>query len=174
MRSAPLARSAAGRRWAVVLSAASLLAAIAAGALGAGCGADATATTTAHKTTPSPPPAWLLADAQQMAARWSVAPPQHAYWGSLSDPELGRLTESGPNDPSRHAYVLVLIGDYSKIRALERRPLVSLASTSPSPEPPVRWIMAMYSSPTSGSQDWGFGSSEFDASQYPGLQEFTP
>ena len=169
MRRALLARIAVGRRWAVALAAASLLAALAAGALAAGCGTDATAST-AHKKTPSPPPAWLAAKAQRAATKWSDVPPQHAYWGLLSGPELTRLTGS----EAPHAYVFVLVGDYSKIRALERGPLVSSQDVTPSPEPPVRWIWAAYSSAGGGEEDWGCGSSEFGASQYPGLQEFTP
>jgi hypothetical protein len=149
-------RVAGRRRWLLAVPVvASILAGLGGAVLNAGCGANAAASAVPD-TTPSSPPAWLLANAQRVAAQWSDSPPQHAYWGLLHDPELGRLTSSGPDDPSHHAYVIVLVGDYSKIRATEKHD-APLPGTTPSPEPSVRWILFTYASPSGGVGTSGFG-----------------
>ena len=158
-----------GRRWALgALLGTSILVAAAISGFAAGCGGDAVAATV-RSAAPSPPPAWLLSAAQTAAATWGDSHPTVAYWGLLHDPELGRLTGSGPDDPSHHAYVIVLVGDYSKIRVTESV-LAPRPGTSPSPLPPVKWILETYTSADSGVGCYGSGSSDFDASQFPSLQ----
>ena len=81
-----------------------------------GCGGEAEAIG-APSPTATPAPAWLVKEATQQAAQWGDPHPTAAYWGLLRDPELGRLTSSGPDDPSHALYVIVLVGDYSKAYA---------------------------------------------------------
>jgi hypothetical protein len=78
-----------------------------------GCGGEAEAIGVPPPTA-TPAPAWLVREATLQAAEWGDARPTAAYWGLLRDPELGRLTSSGPDDPSHALYVIVLVGDYSK------------------------------------------------------------
>lgn len=134
-----------------------------------GCGGTAAVTAT-PTATPSPIPQWLLEAAQRTAADVGEASVDAAYWGLLHDPELGSLTASGPDDPSHHAYVIVLVGDFPDVIT---RHMAPLAGSSSSPLPAVRWILATYQSPTSGAGCVGCGRAEFDVSQYPSLQALT-
>lgn len=117
-----------------------VLAALGLAALTVGCGAVATGAE--QVTAPTPAPSWLAEQAAREAARWGDEHPTLAYWGFLRDPELGRITASGPVDPSHHAYVLVLVGDYSKMYAT-----ASFLEPLSSPLPPIRWILFTYAKP---------------------------
>jgi hypothetical protein len=133
--------------------------------LAGGCGSG-TATTGVRSPAPSPAPSWLEKDAASQAERWGDPHPTAAYWGLLHDPELGRLTASGPNKPSHKAYVIVLVGDYSK--AYSQMSLITSPSTPP---PPVKWVYFVYATTThADTGSFGCGTKDFDASKYPSLQ----
>jgi hypothetical protein len=128
-----------------------------------GCGDQAEARGTPSPTA-TPAPAWLVREAEREAAQWGDRHPTAAYWGLLRDPELGRLTSSGPDDPSHALYVIVLVGDYSK--AYANAHLIDTAS----PLPPIRWILTGYTEAHGDAGLFGFGPTDFDASKYPSLQ----
>ncbi len=133
--------------------------------LAGGCGSGASAAG-ARSPAPSPAPSWLGKEAATQAARWGDPHPTAAYWGLLHDPELGRLTGSGPNDPSHKAYVIVLLGDYSKIYSQ-----VSMITSPSTPPPPVKWVYFLYTTTThADAGSFGCGVKDFDASQYPSLE----
>lgn len=129
-----------------------------------GCGGEAEAIGVPSPTA-TPAPAWLVREATLQAAEWGDAHPTAAYWGLLRDPELGRLTSSGPDDPSHALYVIVLVGDYSKAYTS-----VSFAGPPPGPLPPIRWIMRSYTEAHVDAGISGLGTKGFDAGQYPSLQ----
>lgn len=128
-----------------------------------GCGGEAEAIA-APSPTATPAPAWLVRDAEREAAQWGDRHPTAAYWGLLRDPELGRLTRSGPDDPSHALYVIVLVGDYSKAYANAH-----LIDTS-SPLPPIKWILTGYTEAHADAGLFGFGPTDFEARKYPSLQ----
>jgi len=130
-----------------------------------GCGGRASATGTGSPA-PSPAPTWVAKEAAIQATRWGDPHPTAAYWGLLHDPELGRLTCSGPSDPSHKAYVIVLVGDYSKAYSQ-----VSLIASPSTPLPPVKWVYFLYTTTThADGGSFGLGVKEFDASLYPDLR----
>jgi hypothetical protein len=129
-----------------------------------GCGTSAVATGSPSPS-PSPAPAWLSQKAAHLAAQWGDPRPAAAYWGLLSDPELGRLTSSGPNDPSHKAYAIVLVGDYSKMYTM-----VSWPSPPASPLPPIKWMYSLFTTAHEDAGSFGYGINDFDVGQYPGLQ----
>ncbi len=131
-----------------------------------GCGGEAEAIG-APSPTATPAPAWLVKEATQQAAQWGDPHPTAAYWGLLRDPELGRLTSSGPDDPSHALYVIVLVGHYSK--AYANAHLID----SSSPLPPIKWILTGYTEAHADAGLFGFGTHNFDAAQYPSLQPLT-
>lgn len=155
----------------LALIAVSLLAALAAACLLSGCGDDITAGEVAT-TSPSPAPAWLAAEATAQAERLGDSPPDAAYWGYLRDPELGRLTSSGPDDPSHAAYVIVLVGEFDTVHSKPPPPMVfddtGAPSESVAPEP-SRWVLLTYSE-THELSVFGCGPHAFDAAAYPSLQ----
>lgn len=128
-----------------------------------GCGGEAEAIGVPSPTA-TPAPAWLVREATLQAAQWGDARPTTAYWGLLRDPELGRLTSSGPDDPSHALYVIVLVGDYSKAYAN-----ASLIETT-GPLPPIKWILLAYTEAHADAGLFGFGTKDFDAGPYPSLQ----
>jgi hypothetical protein len=130
-----------------------------------GCGGEAEAIGAPSPTT-TPAPTWLVREAQQQAAQWGDPHPTAAYWGLLRDPELGRLTSSGPDDPSHALYVIVLIGDYSKAYANAH------LRGSSSPLPPIKWILTGYTEAHADAGLFRFGTKDFDAGEYPSLQPF--
>ena len=150
-----------------VLRIAALLLALA--ALGAaalplsGCGGEAEAIG-APSPTATPAPTWLVREATQLAAQWGDPHPTAAYWGLLRDPELGRLTSSGPDNPSHVLYVIVLVGDYSKAYANAH-----LRDTS-TPLRPIKWILTAYTEGRADAGLFGFGTKAFDSEPYPSLQ----
>jgi len=129
----------------------------------AGCGGEAEAIG-APSPTATPAPAWLVREATQQAAQWGAPHPTAAYWGLLRDPELGRLTSSGPDDPSHALYVIVLVGDYSK--AYANAHLIDATG----PLPPIKWILLAYTEAHADAGLFGFGTKDFDAGPYPSLQ----
>jgi hypothetical protein len=157
-------------------TAALLLGVVALGAAAAlplsGCGGDVASTAVAAAAaagapspTVTPAPAWLVTGAAQQAARWGDAHPTAAYWGLLRDPELGRVTCSGPDDPSHALYVVVLVGDYPK--AYANAHLIDASR----PLPPAKWIMFGYTPRSHADAGlFGFGPTDFDAGDYPSLQ----
>ncbi len=103
----------------------------------------------ARKLPASPAPAWLAEEAAAQAERLGDrAPNGAAFWGYLRDPELGRLTSSGPDDPSHAAYVIVLVGKFDTAHLVRSGPMVVDETGAPSepvaPEP-SRWVLLTYS-----------------------------
>lgn len=133
----------------------------------AGCGGDTTALVAIESTSSSPPPAWLLEAAELRASEQGDPHPDVAYWGLLHDPELGRLTSSGPDDPSHQAFALVLVGAFGDA-PMDRGQI----GVSPSPLPPITWVCFIYTLAHVDAGVYGYGRGEFDASQYPSLQPF--
>jgi len=154
----------------LALIAVSLLAALAGACFLGGCGDDGAANASA--TTPSPAPAWLVEEAAAQAERLGVPSPEAAFWGYLRDPELGKLTSSGPDDPSHAAYAIVLVGEFDTAHLIRSGPLVideSGAPTGPVAPEPSRWVLMTYSE-THELSVFGCGPNAFDASAYPSLQ----
>jgi hypothetical protein len=104
----------------------------------AGCGGR-TVATAPNSPAPSPAPAWLVHEAATEAKRWGNPHPAAAYWGLVGSRELGQLTGAGPAS-SIKAYVIVLVGDYSKARELLSFP----PGAQSSPLPPVKWLCLAY------------------------------
>jgi hypothetical protein len=114
----------------------------------------------------------LVKAAQAQAARWGDPHPTAAYWGLLHDPQLGDLTDSGPNNPSHKAYVLVLVGDYDKLKVTASYPGPEAAAAAAKRH--VKWAIWTYTVDTHREGGtFGFGSKRFDASRYSGLQSFS-
>lgn len=155
----------------LALIAAALLAAPAAASLLAACG-DETTAGEAPTNSPSPAPAWLAEEAAAQAERLGDRAPDAAFWGYLRDPELGRLTSSGPDDPSHAAYVIVLVGEFDTAHLVRSGPMVVDETGAPSepvaPEP-SRWVLLTYSEMHELSV-FGCGPHAFDAAAYPSLQ----
>lgn len=116
----------------------------------AACGG---AVTSAKSPAASPPPSWLPRLASAEAKQWGDTHPTAAYWGPAHTP--------------RKAYVIVLVGDYSKAYRV-----VSFAPGSePSPLPPVKWLSVEVSaSEPHHVSGYGVFIRDFDASQHPDLQ----
>ena len=131
-----------------------------------GCGASVSAAASASPS-PSPAPAWLVRAARAQAASWGKPIPAAAYWGRLGDPELGRLTGGGPPDPSRKAYVVILVGDYS--RATSILSILPKAGSSSSPTLPVKWICFEYGGAKHDVVSYGVYTNDFKSSRYPDL-----
>lgn len=136
----------------------------------AGCGGR-TVANVPNSPAPSPAPAWLVHEAATEATRWGDPHPATAYWGLVGDPELGRLSGGGPAG-SMKAYVVVLVGDYSKARRLLS--IYTYAQSSPSPLPPVKWLCLVYARDARVKHGdvacYGVYETIFDVARYPDLR----
>ncbi len=136
----------------------------------AGCGGRTVATAPISPA-PSPAPAWLVHEAATEANRWGDPHPTAAYWGLVGYPELGRLAGSGPAS-SIKAYVVVLVGDYSKARRLLS--FYTYPSAQSSPAPPVKWLCLVYARDAvvkhGDVASYGVYETKFDAARYPDLR----
>ncbi len=84
---------------------------------------------------------------------WGDAHPTVAYWG----------TDWGP---AGKAYVVVLVGDYSKAQRL----LSFRTSAQATAFPPVKWLRIVFAGAKHDAASYGVYTTTFDVSRHPDLQ----
>jgi len=141
----------------VALIAVSLFAALAVACLLSGCD-DAATADEAATASPSPAPAWLVAEAAAQAERLGDPSPEAAFWRY---------------EPTHDTYTIVLVGEFDTAHSIRSGVLLGPGGVSELTVEPSRWVLFTYTADRQVNV-FGCGPREADGLARPGLQPLEP